>query len=326
MRRATIGRIGTVAAVVVASVAWSTQAVAQAFPARPITVVVPFPPGGVTDPVARVVGAKVSESVGQQVLIDNKPGAGGILAAETVKRAAADGYTLLMGHAATHAVNLALYSKLPYDPVKDFAPITLMISTSHVLVVHPDSPARSVADLVAMSRTKPLTFASQGVGAGGHLLGEMFKSVTGGQFAHVPYKGSAPALQDLLSNRVDLFFDAVITAAPHVRDNKLRAIGMPSKNRHRFFPNTPTMAEAGYPSVDLDFWFALYAPAGTPQPVVRRLNDEFVRALRNPEIAKRFTDQGLDVVTSTPEELAALGAADTGRLGKVVRDSGAKAD
>ncbi len=326
MRRATVGRIGAAAALVAASVAWSTLAVAQAFPARPITVVVPFPPGGVTDPVARVVGAKVSESVGQQVLVDNKPGAGGILAAETVKRAAADGYTLLMGHAATHAVNLALYSKLPYDPVKDFAPITLMISTSHVLVVHPDSPAKTVADLVAMSRTKPLTFASQGVGAGGHLLGEMFKSVTGGQFAHVPYKGSAPALQDLLSNRVDLFFDAVITASPHVRDNRLRAIGMPSKNRHRFFPNTPTMAEAGYPSVDLDFWFALYAPAGTPQPVVRRLNDEFVRALRNPEIAKRFTDQGLDVVTSTPEELAALGAADTGRLGKVVRDSGAKAD
>ena len=299
---------------------------AQGFPVRAITLVVPFPPGGVTDPFARYVGPKVTESIGQQVVIDNKPGAAGIIAAEFVKNAAPDGYTLLMGHAGTHSVNSSLYSKLPYDPVKDFAPITVMITTKHMLVVPADSPARTVAELVAYAKTKKLTYASQSVGAGGHLLGEMLKTRAGVDMTHVPYKGSAPAVQDILAGRVDLFFDAIITSGPHVRSGKLHALAMASPKRAPQMPEIPTMAEAGFPGLELDFWFALYAPAATPQPIVTRLNTEFVKAMQNPDVTKRFGDLALDVTTSTPAELAKLAAEDTVRLGKVVRDSGAKAD
>lgn len=316
---------GVAAALVAAGL---TAAIAQSFPSRPITIVVPFPPGGVTDPIARFVGAKVAESTGQQVLVDNRAGAAGIIGAEVVKRAAPDGYTLYMGHAGSHAVNSAIYSKLPYDPVKDFRPITLMVQTGHLLVVHNDNPAKSAADLVSLSKSRPngLSYASQGVAAGGHLLGEMFRMATGANFQHIAYKGSAPAVQDLLANRVDFFFDSPITSGPQIRDGKFRLLGVASKTRHRMFPGTPTMAELGYPGVELDYWFALYAPAGTPQPVVRRLNEEFVKALRHPDTMKRFGDQGLDIVTSTPEELAALATADALRLGKVARDAGVKAD
>jgi tripartite-type tricarboxylate transporter receptor subunit TctC len=303
-----------------------TAAHAQTFPTKAITLVVPFPPGGVTDPFARVVGPKVAESIGQQILIENKPGAGGQIAAEQVKNAKPDGYTLLMGHAGTHAVNSALYSKLTYDPVKDFAPITTMISTKHILVVPANSPAKNVSELVALARQKNLTYASQGVGAGGHLLAEMLSTRTGIKMTHVPYKGSAPALQDVIESRVDLFFDAPITSGPHIRSGKLHLLAIASPNRAPQFPDAPTMAEAGYPGIELDFWFALYAPAGTPQPVVTRLNQEFVKAMRADDVTKFFGGLGLDVVTSTPAELAKLGAADTVRLGQIVRDSGAKAD
>jgi tripartite-type tricarboxylate transporter receptor subunit TctC len=313
-------------AVLTAAALAPSVVLAQGFPSRAITLVVPFPPGGVTDPFARYVGPKVTESIGQQIVIDNKPGAAGIIAAEFVKIAAPDGYTLLMGHGGTHAINSSLYSKLPYDPVKDFAPITQMISTKHMLVVPADSPAHTVTELVAYAKTKKLTYASQSVGAGGHLLGEMLKTRTGVDMTHVPYKGSAPALQDILAGRVDLFFDAPITSGPHVRSGKLRALAMASPRRAQQFPDIPTMAEAGFAGIELDFWFALYAPAATPQAVVTRLNTEFVKAMQNPDVSKRFGDLGLDVVTSTPAELAKLAADDTVRLGKVVRDSGAKAD
>ena len=296
---------------------------AQTFPSRPIRLIVPFPPGGVTDPVARMVGEKAGQSIGQTIIVDNRPGGAGIIGAQIARQAAPDGYTLFMGHSGTHAVNPHLYASLPYDPVRDFQPITLMMSTSHVLVVPESSRARSVAELVALSRSQPegLTYASQGVGAGGHLLGEMLAARTGARLQHVPYKGSAPALLDLLSGRVDLFFDAVITSAPHVKAGKLRALATASPRRARVLPDVPTMAEAGYAGIDLDFWFALFAPAGTPQEVVRRLHDEFVKALEGPDVAARFTEQGLDIVTSSPEELRALIEADTQRLGRIVREA-----
>jgi tripartite-type tricarboxylate transporter receptor subunit TctC len=300
---------------------------AESFPSRPIRLVVPFPPGGVTDPVARVVGEHVAHALGQPVVVDNRPGGAGVIATKIVKQAPADGYTLLMGHAGTHAVNPHLLSNLGYDPVKDFAPITLMISTSHLLVVPEASPARSVDELIALAKSRPegLTYASQGVGAGGHLLGEMLKMRTGARFEHVPYKGSAAALQDVLAGRVDFFFDAVITSAPHIKAGKLRALAAASKQRVPTWPDVPTMAEAGYPGIELDFWFALFAPAGTPQPVLRQLHDAFTEALKSPQMA-RFTEQGLDVVVSSPEDLAALIRSDTARLGKVVRDAGVKVE
>ena len=302
---------------------------AQAFPARPITWIVPFPPGGVTDPVARMVGQKVSENVGQPVVVENRPGAASIIAAELVKRAPADGYTLFFGHAGSHAVNQSLYSKLPYDPLKDFVPVTNLISTTHVLVVPASSPAKSMAELAALARSKPggLNFGSQGVAAGGHLLAEMFKLRTGATLNHVPYKGSGPLVQDLLGARVDFAFDSPISSGPHIKDGRLKALALASKNRHRSFPDVPTVSEAGFAGLELDFWFGLFAPARTPQPVVRRLHQEFLKAIQHPEVAKKILDTGLDITTSSsPEEFAALVAADAARLGKVVKDSGARAD
>ena len=301
---------------------------ADNYPSRPIRLVVPFPPGGVADPVARMIGDKVSKSLGQSVVVDNRPGGAGIIGAEIVKQAPADVYTLFMGHAGTHAVNPSLYPNLPYDPVRDFQPITLMMSTSHVLVVPLESPAKSVNELAALAKSRPegLTFASQSIGTGGHLLGEMFKVRTGSNLQHVPYKGSAPALADLMAGRVDLFFDAVITAAPQIKAGKIRALATASKRRASIIPQVPTMTEAGYPGIELDFWFALFAPAGTPPDVVHKLNEEFAKALHSPEVSARFIEQGLDIVTGTPEELAALIRTDTERFGKVVREAGVKVE
>jgi tripartite-type tricarboxylate transporter receptor subunit TctC len=301
---------------------------AEGYPSRSIRFIVPFPPGGVADPVARLVGEQVGKSLGQAVVVDNRPGGAGIIGAEIAKQAPADGYTLFMGHAGTHAVNPSLYASLPYDPVKDFQPVTQLMSTSHVLVVPPDSPARSAQELAALAKSSPqgLTFASQSVGTGGHLLGEMFRMRTGANLQHVPYKGSAPALADLMAGRVDLFFDAVITATPQIRAGKVRALATASKKRAAVLPQVPTMGEAGFPGIEADFWFALFVPAGTPNEVVRKLNDAFGRAMHSPEVKARFSEQGLDIVTGTPEELAALIRADTERLGKVVRDAGIKVE
>jgi tripartite-type tricarboxylate transporter receptor subunit TctC len=303
-------------------------ALAQAFPSKPITIIVPFPPGGVTDPVARTIGQRMSENVKQPVIVDNKPGASGIIAAEFVKKAPPDGYTVMFGFTGSMAVNPFIYSKLPYDPLRDFEPVTLIINTPHVLVVPADSPAKSVADLVQLARSKPagLTFASQGVGAGGHLLGEMFKTQTKTNLQHVPYKGSAPALQDMLAGRVDLFFDATVTSLPFIRDGKLRALAVANKSRLKLLPDVPTMAEAGFPGVEADQWFAMFVPAGTPPAVVKRLNEELVKAVRSPDIEKSLTDRGLEVVTSSPEQLAAQIRLDQAALGKVVKEAGVKAD
>lgn len=301
---------------------------ADNYPSRPIRLVVPFPPGGVADPVARMIGDKAGKSLGQSVVVDNRPGGAGIIGAEIVRQAPADGYTLFMGHAGTHAVNPSLYPNLPYDPVRDFQPVMLMMSTSHVLVVPLESPAKSVNDLAALAKSKPegLTFASQSIGTGGHLLGEMFKVRTGTNLQHVPYKGSAPALADLMAGRVDFFFDAVITAAPQIKGGKIRALATASKRRASILPEVPTMTEAGYPGIELDFWFALFAPAGTPPAIVQKLNQEFTKALHSPEVSTRFIEQGLDIITGTPEELAALIRTDTERFGKVVREAGIKVE
>lgn len=301
---------------------------ADDYPSRPIRFVVPFPPGGVADPVARVVGDRVGKALGQSVIVDNRPGGAGIIAAEIVKQAPADGYTVFMGHAGTHAVNPSLYSTLPYDAVKDFQPVTLLMSTSHVLVVPLESPAKTATELAALAKSRPdgLTFASQSVGTGGHLLGEMFRMRTGTNLQHVPYKGSAPALADLMAGRVDMFFDAVITATPQIRAGKIRALATASRKRAAVLPDVPTMAEAGYPGIEADFWFALFAPAGTPPEIVRRLNQEFSKAMHSAEVKTRFSEQGLDIVTGTPEELAALIRADTERLGKVARDAGVRVE
>ena len=324
----TISRVlvGVAAAI---SLAASTLVQGQAFPSKPITWILPFPAGGVTDPVARMVGQKVGEALGQNVIIDNRPGAASIIAAEAVKRAPADGYTLLFGHAGSHAVNQFLYPKLPYDPQKDFVPITNLISTTHVLVVPASSPAKTMAELIELAKSNPkgLNYGSQGIAAGGHLLGEMLKLRTGITLNHVPYKGSGPLVQDLLAARVDLAFDSPITSGPHVRAGTLRALAVTSTTRNRNLGDTPTVFEVGYAGMELDFWFGLFAPAGTPPAVVQRLHEAFVTAIRSPEVSKKILDTGLDVTTSrSPEEFAALIAADAARLGKVVKDAGVRVD
>jgi tripartite-type tricarboxylate transporter receptor subunit TctC len=298
----------------------------QAFPSKPITIIVPFPPGGVTDPVARLVGQKMSESIGQPIIVDNRPGGAGIIASQYVKQRPADGYTLLFGFTGSHAANPSLYAKLPYDPVKDFQPLTTLVWTQHVLVVPASSPAKSVADLVATAKTKGVSFASQGIGAGGHILGEMLKAKTGASFSHVPYKGSAPAVQDIMAGNVDMLFDAVVTSLPHIKTGKMKALAVASPKRSQHLPDVPTMAEAGFPGIELDQWFGMFVPAGTPQPTVKMLHAELVKAVTLPDVSKRFTDQGLDVVTQSPEEFASLIHADTAKLGAIIKEAGIKAE
>lgn len=300
---------------------------AQDFPEKAITIVVPFAPGG-SDLAVRAVAAKMAANLKEPVIVDNKPGGGGIIASEIVKRAPADGYTLLLGTMGSHAINQSLYTKLPYDPVKDFVPVTNLVSTKHVLVVPIDSPANSLADLVALAQKKPggLTFASPSVGTGSHLLGEILKTKSGGTLTHVPYRGAAPALQDLLAGRVDMIFDAVVVSTPFIKSGKLKAIAVASKTRFAGLPQVPTTAEAGYPELDMDFWFGIFAPAGTPRAVIAKLNSEIHKGLMDPQVTSSLGAIGWDLVPSTPAAFGALVTADSVRLGKVVRDSGAKVD
>jgi tripartite-type tricarboxylate transporter receptor subunit TctC len=299
---------------------------AQVLGTRPITIVVPFAPGASTDALMRLVTTAITEKTGQAFVIENKTGAGGIVGATAVKSAPPDGYTLLQANAGSHAIIGALQASLSYDPVKDFAPITLMWSFPHMLVVPAESPARSVTELVAYARTKPdgLSFASPGSGSGGHILGEMLKTQTGAPFVHVPFRGAAPAMVDLVAGRVDMLFASYASVAPFVEAGKLRPLGLAGPVRLKVRPDVPTMAEAGFPGVDLDFWFGLVAPAGTPEEVIKKLNTAFVAALSDPAIVKQFEDQGVAVVTNSPSEFAKVISSDGERLAAAARSAGIK--
>ena len=301
---------------------------AEAFSSRPITIIVPFPPGGSTDKGARMIAKSLQDSLGQPVIIDNRGGGNGIIGIQALKQAAPDGYTLFVGHAATHAINPGLYSNLPYDPVKDFTPITPFMSFPSVLVVPAASPDKSVADLIRRAREKPgsLTYSSQGVGTAGHLLGAMLESAAGVKLVHVPMKGAAPAVAEVVAGRVDMVFSSYITAGGFVKDGRLRMLAMASSTRSEALPDLPTMAELGVPGVDLDYWFGIFGPAGMPPRIVQRLNAELIKAVHSPAVSDSLTSQAADVITSSPEEFAALIEADGKRLGKLVRDTGMKAD
>jgi tripartite-type tricarboxylate transporter receptor subunit TctC len=301
---------------------------AQSFPSRPITLIVPFPAGGPADIGARAVMQRVSESVGQPVLVENRGGGGGQVAAAAVKPAAPDGYTLFLANIGTHAINQTLYAKLTYDPVADFTPVSLMFSLTHVLVVNPESAITSVSDLVRQAKEQPgkLTFASQGVGSGGHLLGEMLKFRNGIDVVHVPYRGTAHALPDLLGGRVTFFFDGMPGAGPLVAGGKLRGLAVTDGARAAMIPNVPTMAEAGFPNYELSAWFGVAAPAGTPRAVVDKLHAEIVKAARHPETQAKFQQFGIKAVANTPEEFAKVMREDTARLGEIVKASGARAE
>jgi tripartite-type tricarboxylate transporter receptor subunit TctC len=296
----------------------------DAYPSRTITLLVPFPPGGSSDTVIRPVAQKVGEALKQTIVIDNRPGAGGNVAALVTKQAPPDGYTLFLTNMGVMSVNPLLFSDLRFDPVKDFAPITPIISFPHILIVPADSPAKSVAELAAFAKTKPggLSFASQGVGSGGQIIGEMFRGRVGAPMVHVPYRGAAPAVTDVMSGRIDFLFTSYISAGEQAASGKVRILAIAGLKRIDAAPNVPTMAEAGFPGLDLDMWHGMVAPAGTPPAIVRRLNEEFVKATRSPEIERIIAPQATDVFVSTPDEFAKRIAADTERLGKIIRDAG----
>lgn len=299
---------------------------ADDYPSRPITIVVPFPPGGSSDIVMRLVAYKVSESIKQPIVIENRPGAAGNIAAVAIKNAQPDGYLLMMGHTGTHAINATLYSDLKFDPVKDFTPITALLAFNNILMVPEASPAKSVAELVALAKSKPqgLSYGSQGVGTGGHLLGVLLAKHANINLLHVPYRGIAPAVTDTVAGRVDFVFSSYLSAAGHVEAGKLRMLAIAGTQRHPRIANVPTMPEAGYPDVQMQQWFGLFGPAGMPQPVVRKLNAEFVKALQSDEVKNKVSPQVAFVTPSTPEELGAMVKRDIVRLGQVVKESGAR--
>jgi tripartite-type tricarboxylate transporter receptor subunit TctC len=311
----------------ISATAFTTLSHADDYPTRPITILVPFPAGGSSDIVMRLVASKVSEVLKQPIVIENRSGAAGNVAAMAIKNASPDGYLLMMGHTGSHAINATLYSDLKFDPVKDFTPITGLLSFNNILTVPAASPAKTPAELVAYAKTKPegLSYASQGVGTGGHLLGVLLAKQTGVNLVHVPYRGIAPAVTDIVAGRVDMLFAAYLSSGPQVEAGKLRLLAIAGTQRHPRLPDLPTMPEAGFPEVQMQQWFGLFAPAKTPAPIVQKLNTEFVKALRTEEVRDKIVPQVAFVIPTTPDELGALVARDIVRLGQVVKDSGAKA-
>lgn len=307
---------------------FGSHAAAQAFPTKNITLVVPFPAGGVTDQIARTLAQKMQETLGKPVIVDNKPGAGGQIAASQVKQAEADGHNVFIGATEMFAINPGLFRKFSYDPVKDFSPVTSLISSPLVLVVPKESPANSLQDLINLSKTKPsgLNFASQGIGSIGHLLGELFRGQTGGQLHHIAYKGSAPALQDVMSGQVDMMFDPVITTAPLIAGARLKPLAIAAPGRSAQLPEVKTLTELGTPGVEAAVWFGAVVKAGTPDAAIAKLNEAFVKALASPEVMKRFADQGLQTIPSTPAQFGSFMKAEIGRWGPLVKSSGATVD
>ena len=308
--------------------ALSPVAAAQNYPTKPIRLVVPFPAGGTTDILARAAAQKLSEALGQQVVVDNRPGAGGNIGADIVAKSAPDGYTLLMGTVGTHAINPSLYTKMPYDHFKDFVPVVLVAGVPNVLVVTPSLPVNSVQDLIKLAKDKPgqINFASSGSGTSIHLSGELFKTMTGVEMTHVPYKGSSPALTDLMGGQVQLMFDNLPSALPQIRGGKLRALAVTSTKRAPALPDVPTMAESGLPGFEASSWFGVLAPAGTPPAVVTRINTEINKWLQSPEAREQLLGQGAEAAGGSPQQFVAHIRAETEKWAKVVKASGAKAD
>ncbi len=298
------------------------------YPAKAIRFVVPYPAGGPLDIVARLLAQKVSESVKQPVVVDNKPGAGGNIGADSVAKATADGYTLLMGAVATHAINPSLYPAMPYDAARDFAPVTQVASTPNVLVVNPSVPATTVGEFIAFAKANPgkLNFGSGSSGSAGHLAGEFFKTLAGVDMAHIPYKGAAPAMQDLVGGRIDLMFDNLASSLSQVRAGRVKALAVTTAKRSALAPELPTIAESGLPGFDITTWFGVFAPAGTPRAVLEVLHTEFTRALAAPDVREKMLALGAEPVGSRPEEFAEYIRAEAAKYARLVKSSGAKAD
>ena len=325
-----MGRMPFLAAAVAAAIVALVPAVAsaQTYPGKPIHVVVPFPPGGSTDLLARRIGEKLSLVWNQPVIVDNRGGAGGTIGSDFVAKAAPDGYTLLMGVTGTNAISGALYPSLPYDVVKSFVPVSLVVSAPLVLVRNPSFPAKTVPALVALLKDKPasVSYGSAGNGTSMHLTGEMFKQAAQVHMVHIPYRGSAGALQDLMGGQLQLMFGDFLVVLPQLQAGKLDAVAVTSKQRNPLLPNVPTVAESGYPGFEALSWQGVFAPAGTPQPIVEQLHREISKALASPDMQEYFGARGFALGGGTPEEFRRFVEAETLKWTKIVKASGAKPD
>ena len=302
----------------------ATQAFAQpAFPSRPLAMVVGFAPGGGTDTVARILAKTVGEQLGQQVIVENKAGAGGNIATDFVAKSAPDGYTILLGNVGSLTVAPHLLANLPYDPLRDFAPITMAVVFANVIVVHPSVQANTLAEFVRLAKEKPgqITYGSSGIGGAGHLAGELLKMMAGVDLVHVPYKGGGPAMQGLLGGQIAAYFSTPVAAGPHMKAGKARALATTGAARSPFLPEVPTVAESGYPGYEAINWYAYVAPAKTPKEIVERLNREIVKALGAPEVKELLAKQGLEPKPSTMEELARTIEREHATWGRVVKEA-----
>jgi tripartite-type tricarboxylate transporter receptor subunit TctC len=302
-------------------------AVAQDYPARPVRLVVPYAPGGPVDIVARITAQKLSETLGQQVVVDNRAGAGGNIALEVVARSSPDGYTLLMGANGTNAINPGLYKKMPVDPEKDLAPVSMVASSALILVVHPSLPAASVKQLIALARSKPgaVMYASSGSGSTAHLSGELFKSMAKVDLLHVPYKGAGPALTDLMAGHVQTMITGISSTLPYVKAGRLRALGVSSEKRQPLLPDVPAIAEQ-LPGYEVATWYGVFVPAATPRPVVDRLNQAITRIFATPDARARLAAVGADAQTNTSEQFAQAVSKERAKWARIIRESGARAE
>ena len=303
-------------------------AMAQAYPSKPVTIIVPFAAGGTTDILARIIGQALTTKLGQSVIVDNRAGAGGNIGASLAAKSPADGYTLFMGTVGTHAINASLYKKMPFDPIKGFAPLTRMANVPNLLAANPAQPYKTVKELIAYAKANPgkVNFGSSGNGSSIHLSGELFKSLAKVDMVNVPYKGSAPAVTDLLGNQIGIMFDNMPSAIQHVRSGKLVPIAVTTAKRSPELPNVPTITEAGVPGYEATSWFGMFAPVGTPAPVLAKLNTALVKVLNQAEVKKKINEQGAETYSETPEQFAAFIQAESVKWGKVVKESGASLD
>ena len=315
-------------ALAILALSLASMAGAQTNSGKPIRLICPFTPAGAVDIASRAIATELAKVLGQSVNVENRPGAGGNLAGAEAARSAPDGLTLFMTTSGINAINPVLYAKMPFDPIKDLAPVSALVSLSNVLVVHPSVKANSVAEVIALAKAEPgkLNFASSGSGTSVHMSGEMFKFLTKVDMVHIPYKGSAPAVTDLLGGQVMMMFDNIPSALPHIKAGKLRALAVTGAKRDPLLPEVPTMAEAGVPDYESGVWFGLAVPAGTPKEDIARLNEAAVKGTRSPEFVKRMTELGYTIIGSTPEQMAAMSRAETVRWVPIVKASGAKAD
>lgn len=327
-RGSAIARFSLAAAVALGAIASMPAAHAQQYPTKPIRLVVPFPPGGFSDVFSRIIGAKMNESWGQQVIVDNRTGAGGNIGSDIVAKAPPDGYTLVMGTIGTHAVNATLFSKLPYDPVRDFAAVAFVVEAEGLLVVHPSLPVKTAKELIGLARSKPgmLTYASAGAGTTSHLAGEVFKTMAKVDIAHVPYKGNVPAITDLIAGQTHMLFATLPTVLPQVQAKKLNGIAVLGAKRSAAIPEMPTLAEAGLAGFEVNNWSGLFAPAGTPAAIVNRLNMESNRIMQLPEVQARLPKEGLRFVAMTPQQFGDFVKSEKEKWAPIVKMTGARAD